>query len=247
MKRYWYLFGLMSLAACSSWQREEAVAAYTFDTFRVESEQGCAADTMACAFFEVTYPVFDRLPESVQKQVRSAINDIITGEEATIDAAGKKFVDDFEQFNAEMPEYGIGWYYKAGVNVLTYTDSLLSMQVESEAFTGGAHGAHLVRYVNVDPKSGAPYELEDFLKVGYEDHLRAVAEEAFRKARDIAPDVSFEEAGFSFPDNRFALTDNFGFKPEGIVFFYNDYEVAAYAVGPTEILIPYEELAGWIK
>jgi hypothetical protein len=37
------------------------------------------------------------------------------------------------------------------------------------------------------------------------------------------------------------------FTPEGVHFFYNPYEIAAYARGPIELTIPYEELKGIIR
>jgi hypothetical protein len=79
------------------------------------------------------------------------------------------------------------------------------------------------------------------------EFLREAGEEEFRAERELGPEVSLEEAGFSFPDNRFSLNDNYGFSKEGIVFFFNGYEVAAYAEGPTAIVIPYEKLVGWYK
>jgi len=244
--RAWFVF-LIAATSCSSWQREEKVAPFTFETFLVESKTGCAADTAACASFEVSYPVFDKLSNQVRQRVVEEINRVVAPDNASLQQAGDKFITDFQKFNAEMPESGMGWYYKASVTVLTYSDSLISLQAESESFTGGAHGAHQIKFVNVHAKDGSPYVLSDFLKPGFEEELSVLAEKAFRNARDISANVSLEEAGFSFPNNEFSLTSNFGFRPEGIVFFYNDYEVAAYAVGPTEILIPYEELGNWIK
>jgi hypothetical protein len=75
--------------------------------------------------------------------------------------------------------------------------------------------------------------------------LTQLAFEDFQRQRGDAADsagVSSEELGPPF-----TLNDNYGFRKEGIVFFYNVYEIGSYAEGPTEILIPYERLEGWLK
>ena len=40
---------------------------------------------------------------------------------------------------------------------------------------------------------------------------------------------------------------NFLLSPDGIKFYYNAYEIAPYAAGPTEITIPYESLKDILK
>jgi hypothetical protein len=245
-RQCWVLL-FIAATSCSSWQREEEVAAFTFETVLVESEKGCSSDTSACARFEVSYPVFNKLSDKVRPRIIEEINRVITSEDASLQKAGDKFIADFRKFNAETPHSGLGWFFEADVTVLTYSDKVISLQVESDSFTGGAHGAHQIKFVNIHAEDGSPYVLSDFFKPGFEEALAMLAEKAFREARDIGDGVSFEEAGFGFPNNTFSLTSNFGFRPEGIVFFYNEYELAAYAAGSTEILIPYEELEEWIK
>jgi hypothetical protein len=43
------------------------------------------------------------------------------------------------------------------------------------------------------------------------------------------------------------MNDNYGFTTQGIVFVFNSYEIASYAEGPTEILIPYEKIRDWLN
>ena len=77
--------------------------------------------------------------------------------------------------------------------------------------------------------------------------LMKEAEKEFRKVRELSDTASFISHGFEFEDDRFSLTENYGFAPEGIVFVYNSYDVAAYAIGPTQIIVPYEGLREWLK
>jgi hypothetical protein len=43
------------------------------------------------------------------------------------------------------------------------------------------------------------------------------------------------------------LNDNFAVAKRGIIFYFNSYEIAPYAMGPTELLIPYAKLSGIIS
>jgi hypothetical protein len=59
--------------------------------------------------------------------------------------------------------------------------------------------------------------------------------------------ASLLEHGFEFPRNKFKLNDNYGFTRDGIVFVFNSYEIASYAEGPTEIIIPYKKIRDWLN
>jgi hypothetical protein len=45
-----------------------------------------------------------------------------------------------------------------------------------------------------------------------------------------------------FWDGSFKLSENFAVEKEGLRFYYNAYEVAPYAVDPTDLVIPRSEL-----
>jgi hypothetical protein len=45
-----------------------------------------------------------------------------------------------------------------------------------------------------------------------------------------------------FEGGKFALPENMGLTRDGVLLFYNSYEVAAYAEGETKFVIPYGKL-----
>jgi len=59
--------------------------------------------------------------------------------------------------------------------------------------------------------------------------------------------TKYSEAGFYFEQDIFTLTDNFAITKEGLKFVYNPYEVAPYAFGQQEIIIPYTSLKEVIR
>lgn len=220
---------------------------YELTHFRIESEGGCAADSSACASYEVSYPVFKGLDTAVVQILMRHIDASVAmgnpeaqGED--MQTVGKKFVSDFDDFKKEIPDYGMGWYYEASVEVEVLIDTLLSLSVDEDYFTGGAHGGHGRYFININPRTGAEFTLDNYLKSGESETLRAIGERIFRREHELADTASLSENMFEFPNDRFELTGNFGFTRVGILFYYNSYEIAPYAMGPSEVLIPYDSV-----
>lgn len=226
--------------------------AYEMKRFRVESANGCASDTLQCASYEVNYPEFSGLDSAVAKKIRNELDATVSmgNPEAvgkSMKQIGEEFVRDYEDFKKEMPEASGGWYYHADVSVDLATDTLISLTVTEDYYTGGAHGGSGTYFINFNPVTGAEFTLDNLLKTGYLEPLTKVGEEIFRKTREIPDTSSLNENYFEFPDDKFQLNQNYGFNKEGVVFYYNNYEIAPYAAGPTEVLIPYERIRDLLK
>jgi hypothetical protein len=244
------LLTLCSLFLCCCQKREEVsapVITYELTNFRIESQGGCRADSARCASYEVSYPVFKGLDsvvvQTLMKRVDASVsmgNPEAQGE--SMQMIGKKFVNDFDDFRKEMPDYGLGWYYEARVEVEVLTDTLLTLSITEEYFTGGAHGGHGKYFVNINPKTGADFTLDNYFKPDAREALRQIADRQFRRVHQLADTTSLQANMFEFPNDRFELSQNYGFTREGLLFYYNSYEIAAYAAGPSEVLIPYDSM-----
>lgn len=237
---------LILLAACGQ-LKENPQVNFVMREFARESSPGCETDSIVCARFRLSYPVFSGVDSAVQKSLEERIAFWLGGgsgaDPRAIPQLADDFIRDFQQFLSESPDYGLGWYFDGVVEPLITSDTLISLQVNSESFTGGAHGSYSTNFVNVDPATGTAYLLDALLKAGYEDELNKLAAEDLSSQR-----IDTDSTGTSdqFPAN-FKLNDNYGFRKEGIVFFFNTYEIGSYAEGPTEILIPYEKLRDWMR
>jgi hypothetical protein len=89
---------------------------------------------------------------------------------------------------------------------------------------------------NFNPVTGKQITLDELItdRVG----LSTLLEKKFREVKKEA----FKQ-GFEFSESMpFKLPNNFGFTNEGILFHYNTYEVGPYALGDTDITVPYAEL-----
>jgi hypothetical protein len=233
-------------------EEERSEINFAVKKFRVESTGGCSADTMHCAYYEVTYPEFAGLDTAVLAKLRRLIAATVSmgnpeADGKTMKQTGDTFIQSYQDFKNDIPESAGGWYYAAEVKVETLVDTLLSLSVQEAYFTGGAHGGHGTYFINISPKTGAAFTLDTFFKTGYYEPLTKLGEKVFRQVKAIPDTASLDDNGFEFPDDAFQLNTNYGFKKEGIVFYYNSYEIAPYAAGPTEVMIPYELLVNWIR
>ena len=221
-------------------------------TTRVESKGGCNQEGRPCASFEVTYPEFSGLKPDVSDRLSRKIENAIGYDNPEIDGftleqMGDQFVGDFERFQVDFPDNGMGWYFKTMVQVNVTSDTLISLAASSEYFTGGAHGGYTVYFVNINPSTAEDVTLHTFLKPGFEEVLNSEGQKSFRQVRGLSEEASLAEEGFEFRDGIFAVNNNYGFSQEGIVFVFNSYEIAPYALGPTEFVVPWEALREWRK
>ena len=247
-------FLICVVALSCSTKKEERKAPISFESkvFRIESKGGCKSDTVQCAYFQVTYPQFAGIDSPVVKIINRQIDAAVSmgnpeSQGRSMKEIGEIFIQDYDDFKSEIPDAFGGWHYTAQVKVEVLTDTLLSLSINDEYYTGGAHGGSGVYFINVNPQTGATFTLDNLLKPNYEDALNTLGNKVFRQTRQLADTASLSENYFEFPEDKFTLNKNYGFKQEGIVFYYNSYEIAPYAAGPTEVLIPYDELKDWIK
>ncbi|MEJ7645389.1 MAG: DUF3298 domain-containing protein [Chryseolinea sp.] len=242
--------GLFFVACSKKDEVKKTEISYEMKNFKVESAGGCKADSLSCAYYEVSYPVFNGLDTAVTRIIAREIDASVAmgnpeAEGETMKQIGEGFIRDFQEFKTEMEDQPMGWHYKGIVDVGVVTDTLLSLSVTEEYYTGGAHGGYGKYFINLRPGTGETFTLDNYLKSGFEQPVTKIAEGMFRKIRDLADTASLTENMFEFPEGQFVLNKNYGFTKDGVVFYYNSYEIASYAAGPTEVLVPYEALKEW--
>lgn len=243
-----FFFASLLLAGCTQSRLDKTVKMKSFIS---ESAKGCEYDSTNCSRFTVNYPEFPGLEQLVQDRIQQKFVLLVRGDaddpRDNFELLGEGFQKDYADFKKEFPDGGGSWQRNIDISLLLFGDSLLSLQYTEESYTGGAHGNNLVAFINLDPKTGELVKLDRLLKPGYEETLRTVGEEIFRQNRELADTASYENSGFQFTNDKFALNDNYGFSREGISFYFNSYEVAPYVMGPTEVMIPYDRIRDWLK
>lgn len=145
-----------------------------------------------------------------------------------------------EKSGDKGPYMGMSWTTdKQGKMTGTYKD-VISYRTATYTYTGGAHGSTWEANLNFDRKSGKLLEQEDVFAEGFEGQVRKLLMKHLNDGRD-------ENSQISLLVDEIEPNGNFTIGPEGITFTYNQYEIAAYAFGIIDILIPADEIKPYLK
>lgn len=203
-------------------------------------------------WWKCSYPVFEGSPAAAR--INEILLDAVAGVEATkqkgiptsLPAAANAFIEDFEKTRMEFPDT-FPYQSETTGSVLLNRDGRLTVAITYDAYTGGAHGMNSTVYHVFDTKSGKRLSLDDMFVPGYAKRLDALIDRRFRQMKGLsATDRLDSEQGTLF-ENFIRHNENFAVTDHGISFLYNPYEIAAYAYGPTEIDLKWQDLKGIVK
>ncbi|HKX17711.1 MAG TPA: DUF3298 domain-containing protein [bacterium] len=229
-----------------------AAVVYTMRTVERHGP-GCSRGAPACpVYIRFHYPLIGHAPSApVTGAINRAINDFLlagVGEPkkfGSVAAEMAAFVRKAADYTAAYP--GPGYSEDRIVSVVYQAGGIFSLQFDLSWFLGGAHPNYTRTFANFDVRTGRQIRLADVLVARYQSRLTQRAEAHFRKNKGLTPTDSLTQAGYTFPNNTFTLNDNFSIGPKGVTFFYNPYEVASYADGPTELLLAYPEIKDLLR
>lgn len=192
--------------------------------------------------------------DKISKAINTSLQEEIIAELSFLDEqdvnvnledAITSFIIAYKEIQKMHPEELTPWEarIKAGVS---YEDrQMITIRLDTYLFTGGAHGYGATRFLNFSKEKGS--EIEDWeLFINKEDFER-FAENKFRKQEKIPHNKSINSTGYMFERDSFYLPENIGFTEKGIKLLYNQYEVASYADGPIELVLPYKEVKKYLS
>ena len=251
------LLSLFTWNACqkNTKPKNDVALAPEVETQQFRKQQGTDCDSVYedrtnCAYIDFQYPVVaagsQALKDSVAKYVNGYLIGILTGgspeenvKAATLEEGAKVFFDTHKGFEGSAM-YG-GFTASSGTDVIRRDSQYLSIAISGDTYQGGAHGSQTSLFATFDVITGHKLTWDDV--VNDKAALKMLAESFFRRERaDI-----FRE-GFEFDETfQFALPQNFALAESGIYCQYDPYEVAPYAMGSTNFVLPYREMDGNLK
>ncbi|MDH6343517.1 hypothetical protein M2480_001870 [Parabacteroides sp. PFB2-12] len=170
--------------------------------------------------------------------------------------AAEKYTKDYLEMYKELEEYfkeelksadeeAVGsWYgyFETSNNEVVYNKGgFLSFVVSYENYTGGAHGAHTVRNHLIDLERMEFLKEEDVFVENFENALAQLLVEEITANNKLTDSKELEDIGF-FSVEEIYPNDNFYADEEGITYTFNEYEIAAYVVGATQVKLPYAKI-----
>lgn len=124
-------------------------------------------------------------------------------------------------------------------NTRGFVENAIIYGLEIDRDMGGAHPIHLKYFLNFDATTGKRLSLADIFKPEYEKEL---TELLTRKAM-VLENVTTKSRLSCEP----RPTENFVIEGDGILFYFNPYDIAPYSRGPISLKLRYTELARLLK
>ncbi|HYH56941.1 MAG TPA: DUF3298 and DUF4163 domain-containing protein, partial [Anseongella sp.] len=235
-------------------------APVNYVTMRVfEQESGCDTATSECTSIYLSYPRIigsgnNALNDTLSAQVEAWLTGTPDGQgpAASPEEFSKAFISDYEQFAREFPESRAKWYIKRKIEIIANNNHFITLQLSEESYLGGAHGMNVHLFASFDPSGGQRITLEDLVEPGRMAQLEKTAESFFRRETNIPEGQSLKDAGYFYMEedstgSPFRLTDNFAITREGLLFYYNPYDIAPYSMGATVLKVPFRDIREALK
>lgn len=192
---------------------------------------------------ELTYPVFNNpdWDEVVSGFIFSSQEDF-----SSVEDYMQNFITLADEANSDL-DFASAWFQEVAITVEPQMEGTQTISFANSwyEYSGGAHPNSNLSYSNYDVLSKQQIELDDLILPGAMAKLTSVGNAIFRKQEGLTPTQSLEN--YFFENNKFSLNTNFLITEEGLLFFYNTYEIRSYAEGPMELLLPYTSLKGILK
>jgi hypothetical protein len=158
----------------------------------------------------------------------------------------REYTDEYFQMReavAQNPDFfgeSLNWFYSEIMERTAIFSRGIGIRWSREYYTGGAHGMREAEYFILDLAAMKRLKLEDLIKPGSEPALMEEVVFALRDLSNLDGDAPLSSGNY-FEDT-VEVPQNFFINSRGLGFHWDPYEIAPYAVGPIEILIPYDKI-----
>ena len=137
------------------------------------------------------------------------------------------------------------WFITIDGAIIYRSVKLINIVLSHNAFVGGAHGYAGKRSLLFDIESGLPILNKNLFN--NPQAFTKFAESKFREKYKISANAAINDNSFMFESNVFQLPQTYFYTSKGFLLYYNVYEIASYAQGIFEVLIPYSEMKPYLK
>ncbi|HEY9114346.1 MAG TPA: DUF3298 domain-containing protein [Bacteroidales bacterium] len=168
------------------------------------------------------------------------ISDSVVPAELTANALLERYTG----FINDFPDSKQYWSVSMKSQITYKSDKLLSIEMLTGSYLGGAHGDFRRSFLTIDSEGNRVHVIDFISDV---KKFAELAEKKFRKLEGLKKDQHLNSTGYFFPDGKFILPEGIGLNEEGFVLYYNVYEIAPFYIGGTEIILSFDELEGIIK
>ncbi|QQO08928.1 RsiV family protein [Breznakiella homolactica] len=163
----------------------------------------------------------------------------------------RRKIDDFNRENSNpgdiemylrLPPSNLTWEYTESTQLQSMAPGILVTSREYWYYTGGAHGMGEKTYFVFDIETSQRLSVGDVFTEQAMPELAEYIQDALRVWSEIPPGAPLTEGGF-FEDT-VEVPEDFFLSPQGAGFQWDQYEIAPYAWGQIEVVLPEEKISG---
>lgn len=234
------------ISSCKNKTAPESPVTVSTTEIRVRK---CVVDTQ-CAEIKLAFPVVSGGKEAVTRSVNDTISAfvrMVVGGDPSLpirqaaDSAVANLHLMLEDQLSIIPDYSMGFVHELTSKNLVQNSKVISFELSSYSFTGGAHGNYGSALFTFRLDDGALVQLTDIIQDTAS--LRPLLETGFVESINARTGETYTLADLVFPESiPLPMPLQWCIVREGVRFTYNPYEVAAYAVGQTDIILTWEKL-----
>ena len=163
----------------------------------------------------------------------------------------KSMAEDFQKelkhVSADMSAANWYSYYLLSENNLIYNaKGIISFNVETEYYTGGAHPLHTYTNHAFSLKEKKQIEEKDLFMDDYQNELAKIIVDKLVQQNKLSKPAELENIGF-FSVDEIVPNGNFLANENGLLYSYAEYEIAPYVLGQINVLLPYDEIRHLFK
>lgn len=229
---------------------ENSTLAFTTKDYGQRSKVGCRGGD--CTNVNISIPIAGGIPvvsDSINKKIFNVTRSIVYFGEKPTNAKSYEeimasFIKSYEELQKDFAE-SFPWEAKIKATVDYQSDSIINIKLNNYMFTGGAHGYGSDLSLIFNAQTGKSLTYADIFND--KKAFTAFAEKKFREKFKIPAGKSINSTGLMFENDKFILPQNIFYKENGLLLLYNPYEMASYADGAKELLLPYGEIKEYLK
>lgn len=271
--RFTLLPSLFLLLSCCSGCKKTSTATdndITFDSIRVEKTYHLFNDTTKPACDLQVRFVFPS--DYADKKLLKSLQAIFVGKyfgdnfeskppKEAVAAYVKEYIDSYKEFekidndDPDGPDFELedgenspsfSFFEKSHNSIYFNKEGILSFLVSFENYRGGAHGSHLLYGYSVDLNTGKVISDRDIFCENCLDNIAGIIKNKIAEQNKVSEPEELENIGY-FDLEKIVPNSNFLLNEKGITYIYNEYEIAPYVMGKTEVFLPYNEISFFLN
>lgn len=232
----------------------QKATALQFEPLEYNAKTKLPCKAKVCTYVDISVPKAINgnavVADSINKGIFNTVRSIVYfGEKPTnatnYDDLMNSFIKSYDDLVKKFPEEAMAWEAKVKATVHHTSDSLINIKLNHYTFTGGAHGYEGDRSLLFNAKTGRSIKIAELFND--QKAFTTIAEKKFRAKYKIPAGKSINSTGLTFENDKFQLPQNIFFTNDGVLLYYNAYEVAPYAEQQKEVLIPYNDIDAYLK